>query len=567
LSRITSNGPFALTFALIVAGCSNGDIGSGTDETDSELGDDGSAQRIGDGSDGSGAENGGGNGNGNGGAGSGAGNTGGGNTGGSGGAPTAIDCTHEGAGIDYQVGPGKAYESIGDVPFESLAAGDTVRIFWREAHYHEKMMIGGVGTADQPIRVCGVAGPDGQLPVIDGENATTRSSLQFPYDGHQRRGLVIIGHEHDAPYSEQTSHVVLEGLEITNASPENSYTAKNGEPDTYINTAAGVFLQRGDDITVRGCIVHDNNNGLFMGTGGGTDLSNRVLIEGNYIHSNGSLTDYYHHNVYNEVSGVTYQFNRFGEPRAGAGGEVLGANIKERSAGVTIRYNWIEDGAHLIDLVDAQEAADTTLPMPSFHQSFVYGNVMTRTGTQKGSMIHYGGDSGIYEHYRKGSLFFYENTLVVKNEGAAEYDAPAVFEVSTNDEAIHVSNNIFWSSTAPGPLAPIVFMGKRDGNTSGVATFEGNWVQNGWTSHNLLNPGNLVAQVTGLTSSMFGNAPGFSDAAAGDYSLSSGAPVVGAGVVASMSNAPAVEFEYVMHQNGKPRAKELPPTIGAMTVK
>ena len=297
------------------------------------------------------------------------------------------------------------------------------------------------------------------------------------------------------------------------------------------------------------------------------DLSHRVLIEGNYIHSNGSLTDHYHHNVYNEVSDVTYQFNRFGEPRAGAGGEVLGANIKERSAGVTIRYNWIEDGAHLIDLVDAQEAADTTLPMPSFHESYVYGNVMIRTGTQKGSMIHYGGDSGIYEHYRKGTLFLYENTVVVKNEGASDYDAPAVFEVSTNDEAIHVSNNIFWSTTSPSALAPIVFMGKRDGNTSGVATFEGNWVQNGWTAHNPLSPGNLVAEVTGLTGSLFGNAPGFTDAASGDYSLSSGAPVVGAGVVASMSGAPPVEFEYVLHQGGKPRAAEAPPTIGAMTIK
>jgi hypothetical protein len=558
LSRIVTGERIALTLALLLAGCSSGAIGS--DASDDERGRDGSVARIADGDDadggagsdgGSNSENGG--------------SSNGGDSPAGGGAPTAIDCSHEGDGIDYQVGPGKAYENIGDVPFESLAAGDTVRIFWRHDHYREKMMIGGVGTAEQPIRVCGVAGPDGELPVIDGENATTRNTLQFPFDGHQRRGLIIIGHEHDAPYAEQPSHITLEGLEIMNASPESSYTAKDGTTDTYIDSAAGVFLQRGDDIIVRGCIVHDNNNGLFMGTGGSTDLSNRVLIEGNYIHSNGSLTDYYHHNVYNEVSGVTYQFNRFGEPRAGATGEVLGANIKERSAGVTIRYNWIEDGAHLIDLVDAQEAADTTVPMSMFHESFVYGNVMIRTGTDKGSMVHYGGDSGILEHYRKGTLHFYENTVVLKNQGGGDYDGPAVFQISTNEEAVRASNNIFWSTSTPSALAPIVLLGKHDGVTAGAATFEGNWVTNGWSVHNPFDPGSLVATVSGLESSVFGNAPGFSDAALDDYSLSSGAAVVGAGVM--LSDAPPVEFEYVMHQDGKPRAVEQPPTIGAMTVK
>ncbi|MBU2692476.1 MAG: hypothetical protein KJ970_16265 [Candidatus Eisenbacteria bacterium] len=38
----------------------------------------------------------------------------------------------------YDVGPGFAYENIGDVAWETLDPGDSVRIHYRETHYHEK---------------------------------------------------------------------------------------------------------------------------------------------------------------------------------------------------------------------------------------------------------------------------------------------------------------------------------------------------------------------------------------------------------------------------------------------
>ena len=36
---------------------------------------------------------------------------------------------------DYPVGPGQKYAAIGDVPLESLEAGDTVRVFFRAEPY------------------------------------------------------------------------------------------------------------------------------------------------------------------------------------------------------------------------------------------------------------------------------------------------------------------------------------------------------------------------------------------------------------------------------------------------
>jgi hypothetical protein len=288
-------------------------------------------------------------------------------------------------------------------------------------------------------------------------------------------------------------------------------------------------------------------------------------LEGNYIYGNGAIANYYHHNVYNEASGVVYQYNHFGEPRAGVGGEVLGSNLKERSAGVVMRYNYIEDGAHIIDLVDAQEAASSTLALPSFHESFVYGNVIVRNGAGKGSMIHYGGDSYVYDHYRKGTLHFYENTVVVNNDGATDYQTPAVFELSTNEERLEAINNVFYSSAPPSLLTPICLLGKRDGVVSGVAEFTSNWLTTGWSPYSQT-PGNVdvvVAQISGLAGSLSGVAPGFVDPGSGDFRLQAGAPVVAAGVVLP-EGLPPVNAQYVVHQAGKARPAEGLPTLGAM---
>lgn len=473
-------------------------------------------------------------------------------------------CAPSGTGRDIKVGPGQAYASLGDAPFESLTKGDTVRIFWREQPYHEKLMISGIGTESAPIRVCGVPGPHGQLPVIDGQDATTRPLLDFPFDGHQVRGLVIIGHRHSEPWENTPSYIVLEGLEVRNASPPFTFTDRSGKKLAYSNIAAGIFVERASHLTVRGCTVTANNTGMFIGTGGGAvALTQDVLIEKNYIHDNGSLADYYEHNVYNEASNVTYQFNRFGSPRGGPKG-VLGANIKERSAGVIVRYNWIEDGAHIMDIVDAQEAKDSTQSMPSFHSTYVYGNVIIRGAAPAGSMIHYGGDSGLTENYRKGTLFFYNNTVVVKNAGYGGYTRTPVFELSTNDEHLDSRNNIYFSTIAADDLHAIGMLGGRDGVSSGVATFAGDWVKKGWTVYDstLGAKSDLRAQVRDFDKMTRGDLPGFRDASTDDYALvvpgSGGTPV---------SLAPTVPAEllptseYVKHQQGRPRPEPL--TLGA----
>jgi hypothetical protein len=41
----------------------------------------------------------------------------------------------------YEVGPGRTFANIGDVPWAGLQPGDTVLIHWRETPYREKWVI------------------------------------------------------------------------------------------------------------------------------------------------------------------------------------------------------------------------------------------------------------------------------------------------------------------------------------------------------------------------------------------------------------------------------------------
>src|SRR5262245_38421410 len=81
--------------------------------------------------------------------------------------------------VTYEVGPGKPYTTIGAVPWENLNGGDTVLIHWRSTPYNEKWVICRQGTNNAPITVRGVPGTGGELPIIDGNGATTRSALNF----------------------------------------------------------------------------------------------------------------------------------------------------------------------------------------------------------------------------------------------------------------------------------------------------------------------------------------------------------------------------------------------------
>jgi hypothetical protein len=442
----------------------------------------------------------------------------------------------------YEVGPGKTYSAIGLVPWESLQAGDTVLIYWRSTPYQEKWVICRQGTQTNPITVRGVAGPNGELPVLDGNGATTRSTLNY---WNQDRGVIKIGGA-STPTDTLPKYITIENLDIRSARPPFTFKAANGSALSYAANASAIYVEKGENIVVRNCIMHDCGNGFFVASSAALSSKN-ILVEGNYIYDNGNVGSIYEHNNYTAAIGITFQYNRFGPLRAGCSGN----NLKDRSAGLVVRYNWIESGNRQLDLVDAEDSA-LILNDPSYRQTFVYGNLLIEPdGAGNRQIVHYGGDSGTTSDYRKGTLFFYNNTLV-----STRTDRTTLFRLSTNEETCDMRNNIAYVSAAGSTLSFV------DG--SGVLNLSHNWFKPGFVN----TFGTLTGTINNDGTSVVGSSPSFINEAAQNFNITAASSCINAGTAlhSSVLSPNHVTRQYVKHQAGQARANSGALDIGAYEV-
>lgn len=428
----------------------------------------------------------------------------------------------------YRVGPAQTMREVAEVPFEAIGAGDVVEIEWRETPYRAKFVIGNGGTAAEPLIVRGVPGPGGELPVIDGEGATTRAQLDY---WNQVRSVVKIGGS-SAP-GDAPSYVVVENLDIRGGHPDHTFRDSGGAQQTYAGNAAAIHIENGDHVTIRGCVLRDSANGLFI-----TNTTSDVVVERNHIHGNGVVGDIYVHNSYTEAHGITFQYNHYGPLAPGASGN----NLKDRSAGLVVRYNWIEDGNRQLDLVDSAEFN----ALPEYGTTLVYGNVLVEgDGEGNRQIVHYGGDSGNTAAYRKGTLHFYANTVV-----SARADRTTLFRLSSPGETADVRGNVFYT-TAAGANVELT---AQDGDVS----WGWNWIKPGFTT----SFAGATGTITDLGGRIEGGDPGFVDAAAQDFHLRADSPLrdVGAMLAAAV---PAVTEQYAVHQAAMPRPVDGPMDVGA----
>lgn len=230
----------------------------------------------------------------------------------------------------YDVGPGQPLAAIGDAPWATLMPGDVVRIHWRAAPYREKWVIGRSGTAQAPIVVQGVLGPNGERPIVSGDGAVTPSPLNFT---GEQRAVIKLGTA-NTPNADSVEHAVIENLDVRSAHPDYSFTNDSGMVQDYAANAAAIWIEIGSHLTIRNCIISDSGNGLFVSSAGDS-VSRDIRIERNWIAGNGNVGSIYEHNAYTAAIGIVYDGNRFGPLRAGAGGN----NLKDRSAGLVVRYN------------------------------------------------------------------------------------------------------------------------------------------------------------------------------------------------------------------------------------
>lgn len=438
----------------------------------------------------------------------------------------------------FHIGPGQQFTAINEVPWEELNPGDQVYIHWRSTNYKEKWVIGRSGTEAAPIVVTGVPGPQGQLPVIDGRDATTRQNLNF---WNERRGLIKIGGS-NTPSELIPSYIIIENLDLRSARPPYSFTNDSGQQETYANNAASFYVEIGQHLTIRNCIIHDSGNGIFIGANHGRTKD--ILIESNYIYDNGIEGRYLEHNTYTAAIGITYQYNFMGALRSGADGN----NLKDRSAGLVVRYNWIENGNRQLDLVDAEDT-DVIVNDPAYRKTYVYGNVLKEKDNEGNSqIIHYGGDSDNEKKYRKGTLYLFNNTLISTRSGNT-----TLVRLSTDDEHADVHNNIFYT-TASGSRFALM-------SSSGEMTIRKNWLKSGWKKNHSLFSGTLIDDET----SVEGNSPGFEDFAQDNYHLAVDSAARDAGVALDsdlLDNHP-LTLQYKYHRQSETRPEDGSIDIGA----
>lgn len=445
-----------------------------------------------------------------------------------------IGTTYFSYATDYHVGPSQTLNSISEVPWATLMPGDRVFIHWKSTPYKEKWVINRQGTLTNPIEVIGVSGPQGEQPIIDGNNAVTVANVNF---WNERRGVVKIGGSNQ-PADNLSSYIIIENLEIKSARPPYQFTNDDGQTETYANNAAAIFIEKGVNISIKNCTLHDSGNGLFISSNGG--LTENILIEKNYIYNNGIVGSVYYHNTYTAATNITYQFNRFGHLRAGA----LGNNLKDRSSGLVVRNNWIEGGNRQLDLVDAESSLTTH---PNYLKTYVYANILIEPNSAGNSQIvHYGGDSGTTANYRKGDLYFYNNTIISTRNGNT-----TLIRLSTNDETAHVFNNLIYTTASGSQFAMI--------EGSGTFNTYYNWLKPSWQDC-FCTPNGVVND---LGNNITGADPLFEDFDNQNFRLIETSPLLNNAMNISNNLLPNfnVIFEYIKHQESASR-----PLSGALDI-
>lgn len=429
---------------------------------------------------------------------------------------------------DYHVGPGQSLTSISQVPWATLEAGDRVYIHWKATPYKEKWVVNRQGTLTNPIEIIGISNAQGQQPVIDGNNAITVDGVNF---WNESRGIIKIGGS-NVPQDGLPAYITIENLEIKSARPPYQFTNDNGQTETYANNAAAIYVEKAAHLIIRNCTLHDSGNGLFIGEHNG--LTENILIEKNYIYNNGIEGSYYQHNTYTSAINITYQFNRLGPLRTGAGGN----NLKDRSAGLLIRNNWIEGGNRQLDLVDAT-GSTVLLNHPKYSTTHVYSNILIEPdGAGNSQIMHYGGDSGHTNDYRKGDLYFYNNTVISTRTGNT-----TLVRLSTNDETAHVFNNLIYTIASGEYFAMIAGHGTFNMNH--------NWLKPNW-QHCFCSPDGVVID---LGNNISGADPFFDDFDNQIFSLQEISPLINQGGIIPSLLLPDynVSFEYVKHQESVSR--------------
>lgn len=461
----------------------------------------------------------------------------------------------------YDVGVGKAFTALGQLPWSQLKGCDTVRIYAKPNNvpYNEMILIS-AGTNLAPtapnkfMRVIGVPDPvTGARPIIDGapdaqgKLATQQETLpgqaartlQYHDNASASRvlyklGLVMVGPQSGYNYNNgPAGYIGIENLDIRNSVYGNSFMDAQGQKvDSYASFGTCLFVEAAAHLVVKNNVMHNCGNGLFINSKNSTvvELSQDILIEGNAFYSNsnapipGVSNGYSEHNSYTEARDIIFQYNYFGDVRPGAFGDCL----KDRSSGLIVRYNTFASSCGLqLNLMDSTGGNGLIYGDPAYATTYVYGNLFDVTpGTNNTNLVYYGGDSGLTANYRQGTLFFYNNTMVVKGDAThGIYPETLMFNLVMPNAVADVKNNVFYAApNTPGLPGKVQAMALGKGTVN---------MANNWVSPNAAQywVGHLTGAVVNGWNTNLGanNNPMLVNLAQHDYRPAAGSPLINAG--------------------------------------
>lgn len=440
--------------------------------------------------------------------------------------------------ITVTVGPGGDVAEPHQIPFDKMGPGSVARVLYRSAPYHSKLHLWG------EVALEGVPGPGGELPVFDAADGIESPHALYYSSSIDKQGIITVAPRQGGGPCRKVS---IRNLEFRGARawwddrPDLQAVSKwfinaAGVQVWYFKGCAGIAVYGSEDVTVENCRITDCENGIFaFPTAAGT-LTRRLKILGNHIEGNGVPKSDRQHNLY--ISGIDtlVELNRFG----GIVDWSAGANLKDRSAGFTYRYNYMEGGNRLLDLVDPEDVIEM-MDEPTWGQDHVYGNVfLLPMWLAEAGLMHYGFD-GHWDRCRPLMRFFH-NTVVDTGNKEDEQWKVVFFRLDLDSQQVLCANNIFHSHS-PDPAKMVSDLYWTSGAASAKLELNGDWspewIQSG--------PGS----VTG--SGIQGTDPGFINNGM-NWALQVGSPCRGvAGPLPSW--AKPVEFAWVpVAETWEPRA-------------